>query len=227
MKEYYVYMYYVVDTNEVFYIGKGKGNRAYTGKRNKFCEDMKNTHNWAVKILDEGLSESESFELEMEYIKEFREGNRLTNQTDGGDGTSGYIMTDEAKKKISKSSIKKWEDEDYYNLQMYHRKHGVYSSKEFSEKISSLTTGELNGNYGNKWTDEMKKSLSEKKIEGGLHKGVKNGRATKIRCVETGEVFDYIRLACEKYGIKNQASITFALNNPNRTAYGFHWERVE
>src|SRR5699024_978243 len=114
-----------------------------------------------------------------------------------------------------------------YSDLMYHRKYGVYSTKEFSEKISSLTTGELDGNYGNMWTDEMKESLSEKKNEGGLHKGVRNGHATKIRCVETGEVFDYIRLACEKYGIKNQASITIALNNPNRTAYGFHWERVE
>ena len=27
MNEYYVYEWFIVDTNEVFYVGKGKGNR--------------------------------------------------------------------------------------------------------------------------------------------------------------------------------------------------------
>ena len=45
IKDYFVYVYYVIETNEVFYVGKGKKDRAYTGKRNKFCEDMKNTQN--------------------------------------------------------------------------------------------------------------------------------------------------------------------------------------
>lgn len=227
MNKYYVYIYYVIDTNEVFYVGKGTKNRAFTGKRNKFCEDMKSSHEWSVHIIEDNMSESEAFDLEIKLIKEFKNKGRLTNQTDGGDGISGYIMTEEVKNKISQSSKRLWQDEDFYNNQIHHRKNGVYASDEFREKMSSLTKGSLNGNYGNKWTDEMKESLSTYLVKNGIHKGSKNSRATKIRCVETGEIFDYIRLACEKYGIKSQASITYALKNPNRTAYGFHWERVE
>ena len=92
--------------------------------------------------------------------------------------------------------------------------------------MSELTSGENNGNYGNYWTDEQKKVLSEKRKRNGKSKGKNNPRATRIRCVETGEEFDYIKLACEKYNIKNQSSVTVALNNPNRTAYGFHWEKI-
>ena len=227
IKKYYVYIYFVIETNEIFYVGKGSGNRAWTGKRNKFCEDMKATHNWDVKILKNNLYEEDAFVYEQQYILEFKDNNRLTNQTKGGDGISGYVMPKEVKLKISKSSKEKWEtDFEFRENQLYHRKHGIYVSDEFRKKMSLVTKGELNGNYGNNWTDEMKENLSKKLKEEETHKGINNSRATKIRCVETGEVFDYIRLACIKYNMKSQASITVALNNSNRTAYGYHWERI-
>lgn len=226
MREYYVYLYYIIETKEVFYVGKGKGNRSTTGKRNKFCEDMKSTHNWSCKIVESSLTEREAFEREMFYISEYSKLGRLTNQTLGGEGASGFAHTSKSKEALSKSSKKLWEDKKFRDNQIWHRKNGVYQSAEFKEKISQLTKGENNGNYQNRWTDEMKHSLSQKLIKEGNRKGTNNSRATKIRCVETGEIFDYIRLACEKYDIKSQASITIALNNPSRTAYGFHWERI-
>ena len=45
-------------------------------------------------------------------------------------------------------------------------------------------------------------------------------------CVETGEVFDYITLAQEKYNVKYAASFSIAIDNPNRTAAGLHWVSV-
>lgn len=62
--------------------------------------------------------------------------------------------------------------------------------------------------------------------ESGCHKGTKNGRHKKIMCVETGEVFDYIALAQEKYNVKSAASFSIAIDNPNRTAAGLHWVSV-
>lgn len=38
-----------------------------------------------------------------------------------------------------------------------------------SEKMSLVTKGELNGNYGNNWTDEMKENLSKKLKEEETH----------------------------------------------------------
>jgi hypothetical protein len=41
---------------------------------------------------------------------------------------------------------------------------GVEKSKKISEKMKGKHTGEDNSNYGNKWSDEQKRKLSEKRI---------------------------------------------------------------
>lgn len=185
---------------------------------------MKNTHDWKVIILKDNLSEQEAFDLEVESIAKYKHGNRLTNQTIGGEGISGYKMTNKQKALLSESSKLKWQDRDFRNKQIYNRQHGVYQSPEFRQKLSSVTKGELNGNYGNKWTDEQKKIASVKMK--GLYDNANNPRATKIKCVETGKVFNCIKEATEFLGLKSQASLTIALNHPNRTAKGFHWTRI-
>ena len=45
----------------------------------------------------------------------------------------------------------------------------------FSIKMSQLTRGDKNPNYGNKWTDEQKQALSEKRIKNGMSCGKLNG----------------------------------------------------
>lgn len=49
---FYVYEWYIVDTNEVFYVGKGKKDRYKNlHSRNKFFLDMLRTHNCDVRIV--------------------------------------------------------------------------------------------------------------------------------------------------------------------------------
>lgn len=50
-------------------------------------------------------------------------------------------------------------------------------------------------------------------------------QAQKIMCVETGEIFDSMRIASEKSNI-NYGNISSACSNPNRTAGGFHWIKI-
>lgn len=104
MNNYYVYEYYVLDTNEVFYVGKGCGKRAYSGKRNKFCEDMKKTHNWKCRIVCSGLAEKEALSVERQLIARYRkkENNRLTNVADGGVGAPGYKHSESQKRNYQK-----------------------------------------------------------------------------------------------------------------------------
>ncbi|WP_373894467.1 NUMOD1 domain-containing DNA-binding protein [Virgibacillus sp. CBA3643] len=84
---YYVYEWYIKDTNEVFYVGKGTNDRAKRHKReNKFFTDMYNSHECDYRIVCNKLNEIEAFEKESKLIKYYRENTdfRLTNILDGG-----------------------------------------------------------------------------------------------------------------------------------------------
>lgn len=225
---YYVYIWYIVDTGEVFYVGKGKKDRyKQLSSRNKFFIDMYNSHQCDVKKIYENLTEEEAFEKEVETIKWYRENTdyRLTNQTDGGEGSSGWEPTQEFKNKQSKIHIEQWKNEEFRGRMLSIRRdeNGVYKSQEFREKISKIVTGENNPNYNHKWSDEMKESLSKYKKENYQYFNENNPNAKSIICIETGEVFQCIKFAMDKYNIKTHSSISVALNNPIRTAGDMHW----
>lgn len=98
-----------VDVSGVFYVGKGfKGRHRPLPARNRhhgFVLAKYGAENILTGKLD-CSSEEISFELERGLIKCLkRAGAPLTNMTDGGEGSSGYVMTDEAKAKISAHSV--------------------------------------------------------------------------------------------------------------------------
>lgn len=103
---FYVYLHLTEDTNEVFYVGKGKGNRAYKlSGRNKFWHNIVNKHGFTVKIVEENLTEEQSILLEQKLINEYGRRNlgtgKLVNLTDGGEGVSGKVYTDEERELMS------------------------------------------------------------------------------------------------------------------------------
>lgn len=227
-RDYYVYIWYIVDTNEVFYVGKGKGRRyKQISSRNKFFTDMYRSHNCEVRKVYENLTEQEAFQKEREVVRWYRENTdyRLTNQTDGGEGSSGWVPPKDFRDKQSKIHKAQWQDEEFRERMLMIRtdENGPYKSQEFREKIAELVQGENNPNYGNYWTEEMKQHLSEVRKANGLSANENNPRATRIICIETGEVFNCIKFAMQKYNIKNEGSMTVALKNPVRTAGGQHW----
>lgn len=229
-KIFYNYIWYIVEPYEVFYVGKGSGKRyKQINNRNKFFKDMYNTHKCDVKIVKKHLSEEEAFENEKRLIKWYKEHTnyRLTNQTDGGDGSSGYKCSYKTKEKLSKINKAKWEDKEFYErmLKIRRNPNGAYKSNEFREKISKLVKGEKNPNYNNHWTQEQKEHLSRIRKQNGKSAGIKNPKATKIICIETGEIFDLIKDAMKKYNVKHEGSFTVALDNKTRTAAGLHWKR--
>lgn len=225
---YYVYIWYIVDTGEVFYVGKGKGKRyKQVSHRNKFFTDMYNSHNCTVKKIYENLTEDEAFQKEKDTVKWFRENTnfRLTNQTDGGEGSSGWKPSQEFRDKQSKIHKEQWQDEEFKNKMIAIRtdENGPYKSQEFRDKIAQLVQGENNPNYNHRWTDEMRQHLSNVRKSNGLSANENNSKATCVICVETGEVFSCIKYAMQKYNIKCEGSVTVALKNPVRTAGGKHW----
>ena len=227
-KNFYVYEWYITSTGEVFYVGKGTGKRWKTlSNRNKFFQCMYRTHDCEVRKIYENLTEKEAFEKEIETIKYYKENTkyRLTNQTDGGEGTSGWKPSNDFKEKQSKIHKTQWGNDEFREKMMSIRKdeNGIYKSKEFREKISKIVKGEKNPNYQNYWSDEQKEHLRRKQKLNPLYKNENNPNSKKIICIETGEVFECIKFALQKYEIKNDSSISVAIANPIRTAAGFHW----
>jgi len=101
----YVYGHYKADTGELFYIGKGTGNRAWvlTG-RNSYWNNVVNKHGVEIKILYDGLTDEDAYEKEKEVIAEVGLEN-LTNITEGGEG----ITSDLAKELFAH----RWSNDEY------------------------------------------------------------------------------------------------------------------
>lgn len=153
METFYIYIYKHPDTLIPFYVGKGKGDRAYYHL--KCCPSDTNKHkvNTIKKILNAGkepviefyrtnLTEQEAFDLEIRLIKSIGRKDLKTgplcNKTDGGDGGSGYKPTKEVLDKIKRNYTREWR-----------------------EKASKRCSGENNGFYGRTLTDEHKQKLAE------------------------------------------------------------------
>lgn len=110
---FYVYEHSRSDTGAIFYVGKGKKDRAYSKYgRNEYWKRIERKANgFDVKIVAKELEEELAFLVEIERIAQLRQlGFCLTNLTDGGDGNSGYRFTDEQKEKLSKSCKERAKD---------------------------------------------------------------------------------------------------------------------
>jgi hypothetical protein len=100
--DYYTYAFLREDKTP-YYIGKGRGNRAYDKRRRiKPPEDTSR-----ILLLKKNLTEAEAFKHEVYMIfvlgrKDLGTG-ILRNLTDGGEGPSGAVRSAEAKKRYSES----------------------------------------------------------------------------------------------------------------------------
>ena len=97
---YYVYAYLRKSDNTPYYIGKGKGSRAFK-KHSNISIPKDHTK---IVFLEQNLSEVGAFALERRYIEWYGRKNLgngiLLNKTEGGEGLSGYKLTSSHKNKI-------------------------------------------------------------------------------------------------------------------------------
>ena len=143
MNDYYVYIYWRLDTNEPFYVGKGKGYRiTQMHNRNKHFKNILNNIPVAVEKFKDNLTNEEANGIECWLINElvFEYGFsidiknnysvdhycHLVNMTWGGEGTSGHNYRDGMSKEA---------------LEDYDKKHSEYCKKKFSVKENNPMFG--------------------------------------------------------------------------------------
>ena len=107
---FYVYRHIRLDTNTVFYVGKGKDNRAYTKRRrNKYWTNIVNKVGYRVEIVQDKLSEKQAFDKEIKLIaKHKKKGECEANLTLGGEGVSSVACYNRRVKEIERLKNALW-----------------------------------------------------------------------------------------------------------------------
>lgn len=101
-RRFYVYAHCKAGTNDVFYVGKGTGQRAWSrGNRNQDWRAFTAQHAYDVVIVDANLTEAEAYATELEMIEIlFPEG--LVNLIrGGGGGLSGKRLSERGRVRLS------------------------------------------------------------------------------------------------------------------------------
>lgn len=107
---YYVYEWFVVETGEIFYVGKGTGRRFKVKKHNKFFNDFIKRQECDSRIIKEFESEKDAFSYEHERVEELKKiGQCVCNIYEGGAGGTTSWWNEERRNEYSTKNVMKSE----------------------------------------------------------------------------------------------------------------------
>ena len=155
------------DGGHTYYVGQGNYNRPYKahpyrGHKRNTCIKPKDKNQ--IVIIKDNLTEQEAKDLEIELIAkhgriDLGEG-YLINKTDGGEGVSGYRVSEETKRKLSEFNKGKIFTEET-RRRLSEANKGKTRTEEHRRKLSEANKGKNNPNFGKPRTEETKRKMSE------------------------------------------------------------------
>jgi hypothetical protein len=212
-KKFYVYVHRYASgpkVGKIFYVGKGRLQRSkIRSGRNDRWNKIVNKYGFSDHIIAEFDSETCALSYEMAMIESLGISN-LCNMTAGGEGVSGLVHSDKAKKKMSENRtnnpwLKGKEVPEWIKEKLRQAKLGKAQSFEHAQKSRT-------NKIGVKIADTSKFNLDKQK-------SVRN-------C--SGEVFISAAEAAREMSKwlntnASQGNITMCVRGKRKTAYGQKW----
>lgn len=105
---YYVYEWFIVETGEIIYVGKGTRKRYTVTKHNRFFNDMIKRFHCESRIVKYFEDEEDAFDYEYQRINELKAvGQCVCNIYQGGTGGTTKWWTDDLKEQYSQKNVMK------------------------------------------------------------------------------------------------------------------------
>jgi len=185
----YIYRHIRLDTNEVFYIGKGTNSSGrYERSKSKYRDNshwhnVVNKHDYKIEIVVEELTEKEANEKEIQLILDYGRidlgTGTLVNKTAGGEGSTGY--------KHNEESLKKMSEANKGNTTWLGRKHTEETLNKMRGKKRTPEQNERNrqAQLGRKLSEEHIEKLRRRIVSEETRKKISNARKGRKHSEET------------------------------------------
>lgn len=242
MKDFYVYLHRKATTDEVFYVGKGRGYRANVPKRNNVLwHSIAAKHGYVVEFAATGLQEWFAFELEKDLIA--LHGRRdlglgpLANFCDGGKGAAGVSEATQAKKRAAATGFKHSEETKArlreMKLGQSGPNKGVPRSAETKRKLRAANLGKASAFKGRAHTQETRQKQREAKLGKQMSDEtvakIKASRTCVAICMDGTTKFSSFAAAVswlQDQGFEKAAysSLRMACKGLVKQAYGHTWQ---
>lgn len=252
---FFVYLHRRASNGKVFYVGKGTRYRHKSKwNRTQHWHNIVNKHGYTIEIVQHGMQEWWAFELEKDLILKYKD-HGLCNRTDGGEGASGCVASEETKAKFKQL---RWSDEWRTNLSdkakkrfanpEYRQAHAeriklFMSNPEVKQRLREAAKRQFSNPAARELCRQTTlarfantQAIANAKLKAlerfnTAEKRASHSQAKAVKCLDNGMIFGTTTLAAEWVtswrGAKaDNSHIAKACRGIIPNAYNFCWEYV-